>query len=65
MVFSHLDISSLFFKHIGKKTAGYTYHIDELVVFNVSTLAETFLAISNCYKVKDLAIEMEETSSSK
>jgi hypothetical protein len=63
--FSYLDISSLFFKHMKKKTDDYKYYIKELLLFNISTLAETFIAIRNCQQVKDLALQIDDTSSSK
>jgi len=63
--FSYLDISSVFVQYMDKKTDDYSYHINELLLFNVSTLAETFIAIRNCNRVKDLGIEMQETPSSK
>ncbi|CAF2394103.1 unnamed protein product [Rotaria sp. Silwood2] len=61
--FSYLDISSLFIKYMNKKTNGYSYHVKELLVFSVSTLAETFVMINYCNKVKDLALEINNTSS--
>ena len=63
--FSYLEISSLFFKQMKKKTDDYKSSIKELLLFNISTLAETFLAINNCTKVKDLAIEIDDKPMSK
>ncbi|CAF0766245.1 unnamed protein product [Rotaria sp. Silwood1] len=62
--FSYLDISSLFIKYMNIKTNGYNYYIKELLIFNVSTLSEIFLVMNYCNKVKDLALEINDTSSS-
>ncbi|CAF3984122.1 unnamed protein product [Rotaria sordida] len=61
--FSYLDINSLFIKYINKKMNGYCYYIKELLVFNVSTLAEIFVMMNYCNKVKDLALEINDISS--
>ena len=61
--FSYLDISSSFVKYMTKKSDDYNYHIKELLLFSVTRLSETFVAMRNCSKVKDLALEVEETSS--
>jgi hypothetical protein len=61
---SFLEINSVFFKHMKTNTDDYRYYIEELLLFNVSTLAETFLAIRNCNKMKDLEIEIDDDTSS-
>jgi hypothetical protein len=48
-----------------KQTDDYRFYINELLLYHVSTLAETFIAINNSNRVKDLAVEMEDTPSSK
>jgi hypothetical protein len=48
-----------------KKTDDYRYSIKQLLLFNISTLAETFIMINNCNRVKDLELEMKDPSSSK
>jgi hypothetical protein len=63
--FPYLDISSSFVKYMDKKANEHNYCIKELLLFSVNTLAETFVAIKNCSQVKDLALEIEDQSSSK
>lgn len=63
--FSYLDISSSFVKYMNKNSNELNYYIKELLLFSVMTLSETFIAIRNCKKVKDLALEIDDSSSSK
>jgi hypothetical protein len=41
------------------------YAKKELLLFNISTLSESFIAIKNCTKVKDIELQMKDESSSK
>ncbi|CAF0717920.1 unnamed protein product [Adineta steineri] len=61
--FPYLDINSSYAKRMNKKLGDYSHRIKELLLFNVSTLAETFIAISNCVKIKDLALEIGDEPS--
>lgn len=63
--FSYLDISSLFAKYINRTSHGHNSTIKELLVFSVPNLAEVFNVIDYSKKIKDLALEMDETSLSK
>lgn len=63
--FSYLDMSSIFLKNLKKKPDDYRYSIKELLLFNISTLSETFISITNCDQVKDLELQMRDTTSSK
>jgi hypothetical protein len=63
--YSYLEISSLFFKHMKKQTNDYRFFIKELLLFHISTLTETFIAINNANQIKDLALEIDDTPSSK
>jgi len=62
---SYLEINSLFFKHMKKQTQDYQCYIKELLLFHLSTLSETFIAINNCNQIKDLALEIDDKPSSK
>jgi len=63
--FSYLEISSLFFKNMKKINYDKRYAKKELLLFNISTLSEAFIAIKNCTKVKDIELQMKDESSSK
>jgi hypothetical protein len=48
-----------------KQTQDYQCYIKELLLFHLSTLSETFIAINNCNQIKDLALEIDDKPSSK
>ena len=61
--YSYLEISSLFFKHMNKQSEDYRQFIKELLVFHINKFEESFLLLNNCNRIKDLAIEIDDTSS--
>lgn len=62
--YSYLEISCLFFKHMNKQTNNYRNFIKELLVFHINKFEEIFHILNNCNRIKDLAIEIDEPTSS-